>query len=288
MKKLTIIVPFKNLPVGDNRLISRLRTVEKSEIEIILVHDRVESKIPDELRKVLSNSKNIKLIEGDFGGPGQARNVGLSMAKGEFITFWDSDDLPILENYYEMASEFRKSEKDVAIGAYISAEEHSPNHEVLHSLKYNELLEIYLNVGLWRMIIKKSKIGTTKFESLRMAEDQLFFANLKLANDEVFYFDKPVYKYFYGSSSHLTGSDEAIKDLNRANLYIRKFINDGNTNTNVIAMYFKQKLTILKRGSMKSKVTSSIFLPVEVLQLRAPIKKILSAGFAAIMKSINP
>ena len=44
------------------------------------------------LKKYCENSDNKILINKDNGGVSSARNIGLGLAKGDLIVFWDADD----------------------------------------------------------------------------------------------------------------------------------------------------------------------------------------------------
>lgn len=93
MKKLvSVIIPVFN---KEKYLAKCLESVEKqsySNIEVIIVDDG-STDLSIEIAKAFEKKhENFRLIFGKHSGPGGARNIGLSKAKGEYVTFLDADD----------------------------------------------------------------------------------------------------------------------------------------------------------------------------------------------------
>ena len=88
---LSIIIPHYNLP--DNLLERCLQSIITlglpfDDYEVIVIDDG--SKTPPTWATSLS--RNIKLINAPHGGPGNARNIGIEQACGNYIMFVDADD----------------------------------------------------------------------------------------------------------------------------------------------------------------------------------------------------
>ncbi|MBU1094988.1 MAG: glycosyltransferase [Bacteroidetes bacterium] len=92
----TVIVPTFNRRDEVKELLESLsrQTIPKNEFEIIIVDDGstddTEFVVKDFLR---IESLNIKLLKQDHKGPGEARNLGMKNALGEYHLFIDSDCL---------------------------------------------------------------------------------------------------------------------------------------------------------------------------------------------------
>lgn len=85
------------------------------DIEIICINDGSSDNSQELLEEFAEKDSRIKVIEQENQGPGAARNVGLSMASGEYVCFIDSDDFlapTYLEDLYNSA---KKNEADIAI-----------------------------------------------------------------------------------------------------------------------------------------------------------------------------
>ncbi len=91
--KLSIIVPVYNVEQYLECCVRSIVAQELADYEIILVDDGSTDKsgwLCDELQRQYAS---IKVIHQDNGGLSAARNKGISVAEGKYITFVDSDDV---------------------------------------------------------------------------------------------------------------------------------------------------------------------------------------------------
>ena len=89
---ISVIIPIYNVEQYLKRCVESLRHQTYSNLEIILVDDGSPDscgKICDDYQKA---DNRIKVIHKKNGGLSDARNVGIGMAQGEYITCIDSDD----------------------------------------------------------------------------------------------------------------------------------------------------------------------------------------------------
>ena len=85
MIKVSIIVPVYNTSKYLDKCITSLINQTLKDIEIIIVND---GSIDDSQKKIelwQKKDKRIKLYNKENGGQASARNLGLSVAKGEYI-----------------------------------------------------------------------------------------------------------------------------------------------------------------------------------------------------------
>lgn len=90
--KISIIVPIYNVANNLHRCIDNILSQTYMELEVVLVDDGSpdhSGSICDEYAK---NDNRIKVIHKLNGGSASARNAGLSVATGDYITFVDGDD----------------------------------------------------------------------------------------------------------------------------------------------------------------------------------------------------
>lgn len=90
---LSIVIPYYNMGKYIDEAVNSIKNSSYSKKEIIIVNDG--STDPESI-KVLEKYKNdnmVEVINIENGGLANARNVGGSVAKGEFIAFLDADDL---------------------------------------------------------------------------------------------------------------------------------------------------------------------------------------------------
>jgi len=110
------------------------------------------------------------------GGPGGARNLALNsgLIRGEYVAFWDSDDLPILSNLQKELA--RDDSADVIIGSYQT--ENSKKGKIKLVREPLGLFSLTLGIGLWRMLFRAEFIDAIRFENLLLGEDQLYFLDV--------------------------------------------------------------------------------------------------------------
>ncbi len=91
---LSIVMPVYNtekyLPLCLNSLLDQ--DLETAEFEIICVDDGSTDSCPAILDEYAEKYENIHVIHQKNGGVSSARNAGLSIVKGEYVWFVDSDD----------------------------------------------------------------------------------------------------------------------------------------------------------------------------------------------------
>lgn len=100
--KISIIVPIYNTEKFLSKCIESLINQTHKNIEIILVNDGSRDSSYEICNKYKIIDERIQTIHKINGGVSSARNAGLSIATGEYITFVDSDDYISNEMYEKM------------------------------------------------------------------------------------------------------------------------------------------------------------------------------------------
>ncbi|MGB0427458.1 MAG: glycosyltransferase family 2 protein [Flavobacteriales bacterium] len=115
MTLVSIIVPIYNVEQYLDRCIHSLRNQTYQSIELILVNDGS----PDDSQSIIDThaalDSRIQTIKKENGGLSSARNAGLPFAKGEYITFIDSDDWVESDFIEKLVDTISKTNADIAI-----------------------------------------------------------------------------------------------------------------------------------------------------------------------------
>lgn len=90
--KVSVILPVKNSALFLGGVISDLLNQSLKEIEILAIYDDSADETLDILRNVKNSDKRLKIVHGNSHGPGGARNMGMQLARGTYLSFIDSDD----------------------------------------------------------------------------------------------------------------------------------------------------------------------------------------------------
>lgn len=229
------------------RLEKWLGEIQNDLIEIILVHDIQDNKTGLELRRIQEKSQiKVEYIEGFFGNPGDARNAGKCKVTGKWIMFCDGDDRPIISNIMK-ALEVVPQDKKYLVGGFIKKQK---KKSTTYSVSEKNLLdELVLNPGIWRFIFRSDCVNHIEFPNIRMGEDQVFIARLKIKSKEVQICDLNFYEYYIGHPMQLTRDKSAILDLQKSiNLIEKEFkeTNDSIQRNFLRNMFANQLLTLLK------------------------------------------
>lgn len=123
--KISIIVPIHNAGEHLRKCLDTLLNQTLLEIEIILVLDRPTDGSDSIAKEYAAKDERIIIIENEENlHVGYARNRGIAVAKGEFISFSDHDDyrdLTMYEKLYENALQ-NQSEIVLSLPAYVENE----------------------------------------------------------------------------------------------------------------------------------------------------------------------
>lgn len=112
---ISIIIPMYNTAKFINECINSI-TSRFLNIEIIIIDDGSKDNSYQIANEIALKDKRIKLLKTENNGPGNARNTGLSIAKGKCIAFIDSDDW-ITENSLDiMFQEMTSHNLDIVMG----------------------------------------------------------------------------------------------------------------------------------------------------------------------------
>jgi glycosyltransferase involved in cell wall biosynthesis len=120
--KISAIVPVYNPGGNIDECIESLlgQSLPSDEYEVIFVDDGSTDETPARLDALAAAHPNVRVEHiAPSGWPGKPRNVGISMARGEFVYFVDNDDwvgAEALERLYEMA---RTEDADVLVGKVV-------------------------------------------------------------------------------------------------------------------------------------------------------------------------
>lgn len=207
--KLSVIIPVYNTQEYLCYCLDSLRVQKYPNVEFILVDDGSTDNSLALCREYEKKDDRFVVVHKENGGPSGARNLGIEMAKGEYIAFVDSDDM-VEDGAYERIAELldEHSNPDILIfGAYLypnNAPEHLYRMTSPRAIVYEQFSAkaIFDEAGarpfLWLQVIKKSLITDNKIkmdETINLGEDQLFqFEVLPKARKIVFVPDK-LYTY---------------------------------------------------------------------------------------------
>ena len=130
-KKVSIIIPVYNQEKYLDKCINSVIRQSYDDLECILVDDGSTDNSPEICDKYEKKDDRIKVFHQPNSGVSKARNVGLANAKGEWITFADSDDYLEQHAFQTYIDAAIKYQADVVRGGYFR--EYDDGHQEIIS-----------------------------------------------------------------------------------------------------------------------------------------------------------
>ena len=90
--KVSVIVPVYNTEKYLEQAVLSLTNQTLKDIEIILINDGSTDNSLEVLSRLAVNDDRIRVMTQENGGPSKARNLGVSLSRGRYLYFMDSDD----------------------------------------------------------------------------------------------------------------------------------------------------------------------------------------------------
>ena len=246
MPQLSVIIPVYNAEKFINNCVDSILNQTFSDLEVVLVDDGSPDLSGAICDGYAEKDKRVKVIHQKNAGVSAARNAGLDLASGKYVTFVDSDDFVEPQMYEKMISVAGEYDCDVVMCDCLKVfpdrnevytHDIRPgyyNKEQLENEYYPHLLimenvEYPPTISNWLLLFKKNlnsgKSIPRYIEGVRFSEDLLFGAQLLYAADS-FYYMKGECFYHYcmnpESATHSFKSDKwndykkLIKEIRRS------------------------------------------------------------------------
>lgn len=214
---ISIIVPVYGVEAYLGRCVESLLSQTYPHIEIILVDDGSPDSCPALCDAYKARDARVQVIHQENAGLSGARNAGLSIARGDYVAFVDSDDYvaaDYIKTLYELMQE-SEAEISQCRFAYVSGEPlecvKSRSYKVyrgesLMEQLYGEEEEATYFVVAWNKLYRRELFSKIRYPEGRIHEDEattylLFHQCRKLA-----FTDRVLYGYFTQNIKSITAS----------------------------------------------------------------------------------
>lgn len=223
---ITVIIPVYNAEKYIERCLYSVCQQTYKYLEIICINDGSEDGSASILDGMAAIDNRIKVVHQKNHGESHARNVGLSLATGDWIAFVDNDDWLEPDMYQRMIEAGIKYNADMVCCSWFKVcpdgtikavnksriEQNPFGREAL--LRYIYLRDEYQGFAyMWDKLYKRERLQNIRFnEKLRIGGDVLVLAEIALRTKRAVYLDEAYYHYLQRSDSgcHTSDADKLL------------------------------------------------------------------------------
>ena len=221
MDKISVIVPVYKVEAYLDECVNSIVNQTYKNLEIILVDDGSPDNCPKMCDEWSKKDSRIKVIHKKNGGLSDARNAGIDVSTGDYISFIDSDDY-IEKNMYEIAITTMKEESAQIFicGRYYlygEKKEIQQQQNVKVIMDNVEALDkmntfCYYDVAAWDKVYKKSLFDGIRYPVGKLSED--WFTTYKVIDraTKVVYDSAPLYVYRQRANSITHSGNKKINE----------------------------------------------------------------------------
>ena len=228
---ISIIVPVYKVEAFLDRCIRSVLLQDYANFELILVDDGSPDRCGEICDCYAESDKRIKAIHKENGGLSDARNAGINVAKGEYLSFVDSDDYvePTLLSYLLslrneaigckviQANHYIERGNKIAVNAPVQGRTTVfSRRDALEAVLYHDRVD----VSAWGSLYSSSVFDNLRFPKGRLYEDTYIFCDIMDQIDTLIYGDYPQYHYIQRAGSIVNNSFQ-LKNLEYIDAVIR-------------------------------------------------------------------
>ncbi len=215
---VSVIVPVYNTENKLKKCINSVTNSSYTNLEIIIVDDGSEEKTALLCNQLKQQDKRIKVIHQKNKGVSCARNKGIDIAKGEYITFVDADDYIDEKMIKVLLTNLRKYDADISMCKYneIYRDKKICINKVSEIIKIQEVPNVLIDFfekneigwNVWGKMYKREIVGTTRFlEGKRTAEDMYFLYQVLKKTKRLVIKENALYNYVKWDTSTMNSKN---------------------------------------------------------------------------------
>lgn len=226
-KLITVIIPCYNVEKYLARCLNSLINQSYKNLEILIINDGSSDDSLAIAKKFAAQDQRITIYSKENGGLSSARNFGIQKAKGEYLSFIDSDDF-IDPKFYEIlykniiTDNYLLSICDFA-NVYEEIDSYPVTYTKAYQLSTEKIIAEVLaakkfSVSACNKLYHKSLFQDLKFEEGKIAEDAFIMIKLMAKCPQVIVTDSKLYIYCHRKNS-ITTSKFSLKYLDVIEAY---------------------------------------------------------------------
>lgn len=201
---ISVIVPVFNAETYLAACLDSILSQSYRSLEIIVINDGSTDFSLDIARQYAETEDRVTVYSYENSGLSEARNHGLAVATGDFVSFVDADDMVLPRAFEVLMKMILKYEADVSEGTFLRGKTlvHTPPPKKFPYLIYSSeeaikdvLYQKRLYPSAWGKIYKISLFDNLRFEKGLVYEDLDIFYRIYDRIQKLVWVDFPVYFY---------------------------------------------------------------------------------------------
>lgn len=222
---LSIIIPVFRVEHTLQRCVESVLNQDVDDMEVILVDDGSPDNCPMLCDEWAEKDSRVKVIHKDNGGLSDARNVGINIATGDYITFVDSDDYLAPDTYAPLLEKIGDNDiLEYSIDSRLTLDDNI--YEDINEYWLKE--KAYTHTYACNKIFKRSLFEEVRFPKGRVFEDVYTLPQLLAKTKKIATTRLGSYHYCWNPKGiTCTADGYAIKQLLEAHLTGKMPIDDS-------------------------------------------------------------
>lgn len=208
---ISVIVPVYNTEKYLDRCIQSILAQTYTNFELLLIDDGSTDSSGAICEKYAESDSRIRVFHKENGGVSSARNMGLDNAKGEWVTFIDSDDT-IKEDF--LKNLLPKQNEDFVMDSSDERSASLPDGSYVGKEMIKVVLSGWQILCPWGKMFKKSIVSKNKIrfdESGCLGEDTLFNLRYLVYADSLRTMTRSYYNYNNDNEGSLSKKKEPLE-----------------------------------------------------------------------------
>lgn len=205
--EISVVIPTFNVASYVDELVNSIRSAVGVRLEIIIVDDASDDGTWDRLIAHQEADERVRVVRSLGRGGGQARNLGVEMARGEYLAFADGDDFIPPHAYAHMLEIARRSGADVVSGSYLkffstTTWDASTGYNGAYSMPLEGVTiaqhpQLARHRAVWNRLIRRERwlSSAAIFPGVPRSNDIVAMLSVLLDADTVAVTPRPVYVY---------------------------------------------------------------------------------------------
>lgn len=181
MDLISIIVTYYNKFEFIKDTLESISSQSYKNFEVLIIYDQKNSRDYDYIRSLIQSNSRFKLLNNKNNfGVSHSRNIGINIAKGDYICFLDADDLWDIEKLNIQLSYMQKNKLLFSHTSYkiIDKDDNLIGKQVVKkNLGYEDLLNS-CDIGLSTVMFHKSIKEQIRFPNISTKEDYVIWLKI--------------------------------------------------------------------------------------------------------------